>query len=66
MKKDVYEVTVDLHIQAKILTRAISEDSAYNNIQTDYEESTTEEFLENYDWEVKDFEMDYAEIKEEM
>ena len=59
---NVYDVTVDLHIRAKVRTSAKSESEAYDNVQNDYENSSLEKFISNYDFEAKDFEMDSAEF----
>ena len=59
---NVYDVTVDLHIRAKVRTSAKSESQSYDNVQQDYENSNLEQFISNYDWEVKEFSMDEAEF----
>ncbi len=64
-RKEVYEVEVELRIKAKVLTSADSESEAYQNVQDDYENHSLEQFLSDYDWEAKDFDMDYATIKDE-
>lgn len=63
--KNHYLVTVDLHIRAKIPTEAYTEDEAYENVQNDYDDSSLSEFLENYDWDAENFEIAYADIKDE-
>lgn len=65
--KNHYLVTVDLHIRAKIPTEAYTEDEAYENVQNDFDNSSLEEFFENYDWDVSrdGFEMDYADVQDE-
>lgn len=50
--RNVYEVDVELRIKAKIKTQAHDAEEARDNVLADYDDSTTEEFLENYDWDV--------------
>lgn len=60
-EKNTYEVTVDMHIRATIKTQANTADEAAENVQNDYENSTTAEFLNNYEWDERNFEITYVE-----
>lgn len=58
MAKETYTVAVDIKVRVKVETLASSIEEAYENVQDDYENSQIWEFLENYNTEVTDFEME--------
>lgn len=58
MAKETYTVAVDIKVRVKVETLASNIEEAYANVQDDYENSQIWEFLENYNTEVTDFEME--------
>ena len=60
--KDVYKVTVDVTLRFEVKTSANSEDEAYDNVKTDFE-NNPKDFVDSYKYEIKEDSYDEVDVE---